>query len=135
MEVGATAGVLAGLCLKGVIVGERCPTCLRPWIEKTVVKRFKKPEPHEVTQYAREIGFILDGKRFCDYYESKGWVVGKSPMKNWKAAVKTWKGQATPDKLIQQGTTPEEKEKQMALKIKEQEDLKERLYQQRMGGA
>ena len=53
--------------------------------------RFKKPTPDEVTNYARKIGFILDGNQFCDYYESKGWVVGKAPMKVWQAAVRTWK--------------------------------------------
>jgi len=53
--------------------------------------RFVKPTPEEVTNYARKIGFILDGNQFCDFYESKGWMVGKSPMKVWQAAVRTWK--------------------------------------------
>ena len=53
--------------------------------------RFQKPTPDEVTNYARKIGFILDGNQFCDFYESKGWMVGKSPMKVWQAAVRTWK--------------------------------------------
>ena len=53
--------------------------------------RFQKPTPEEVTRYAYKIGFILNGNEFCDYYESKGWVVGKSPMKVWQAAVRTWK--------------------------------------------
>lgn len=53
--------------------------------------RFEKPTPSEVVSYARKIGFILDGNQFCDYYESKGWMVGKSPMKVWQAAVRTWK--------------------------------------------
>ena len=53
--------------------------------------RFQKPTPEEVTSYARKIGFILNGEEFCDFYESKGWMVGKSPMKVWQAAVRTWK--------------------------------------------
>ena len=53
--------------------------------------RFVKPTPEEVTVYAKSIGFNLDGERFYDYYESKGWMIGKSPMKNWQAAVRTWK--------------------------------------------
>ena len=35
--------------------------------------------------------YTLDGHRFCDHYTAKGWVVGKSPMKNWQAAVRTWR--------------------------------------------
>ena len=53
--------------------------------------RFTKPTPQEVTSYARDIGFKLDGQAFCDFYESKGWKVGKTPMKCWRAAVRTWK--------------------------------------------
>lgn len=51
----------------------------------------KRPTPEEVTTYAFFIGFKLNGEHFCDYYESKGWLVGKAPMKDWKAAVRTWK--------------------------------------------
>jgi hypothetical protein len=53
---------------------------------------FQKPTPAEVTEYAKSKGIQLDGEVFCSFYESKGWVVGKSPMKSWKAAVTgTWK--------------------------------------------
>jgi hypothetical protein len=54
-------------------------------------KKFVRPTPEEVTAYAKEISFELDGQKFCDYYESKGWTVGRHPMKNWKACVRTWK--------------------------------------------
>lgn len=53
--------------------------------------RFKPPTPAEVTAYARSINFNLDGEEFCAFYESKGWLVGRTPMVNWKAAVVTWK--------------------------------------------
>lgn len=53
--------------------------------------RFQKPTPQEVTEYAKTIGYDLNGSRFCDFYESKGWRVGNSPMKSWQAAVRTWK--------------------------------------------
>lgn len=59
-------------------------------------QRFKKPTPKEVTDYARSIGFTLDGGQFCDFYESKGWKVGKTPMKDWRAAVRTWKRTSKP---------------------------------------
>ena len=31
-----------------------------------------------------------NAQRFVDFYECKGWMVGKNKMKNWKAAVRTW---------------------------------------------
>ena len=54
-------------------------------------KRFKKPKADEVFEYAKSIGFAVDGQSFCDFYQSKGWTVGKSAMKDWKAAVRTWR--------------------------------------------
>jgi hypothetical protein len=53
-------------------------------------RKFVKPSPAEVTDYGRSIGYEIDGAAFTDFYEAKGWVVGKSPMKDWKAAVRTW---------------------------------------------
>ena len=50
-----------------------------------------KPTPAEVKEYAKTIDFDLDGEGFVDFYQSKGWLVGKSPMKDWQAAVRTWK--------------------------------------------
>ena len=50
-----------------------------------------KPTPQAVTDYAKSIDFELDGEAFCDFYLSKGWLVGKAPMKDWQAAVRTWK--------------------------------------------
>ena len=32
----------------------------------------------------------IDAENFLDFYESKGWMVGKNKMKDWKAAVRTW---------------------------------------------
>jgi hypothetical protein len=32
----------------------------------------------------------VDADAFVDFYESKGWLVGKNKMKDWKAAVRTW---------------------------------------------
>lgn len=41
-------------------------------------------------EYCRERDKGVDGEEFWNFYESKGWVVGKAPMKNWKASVGTW---------------------------------------------
>lgn len=53
-------------------------------------RKFVKPSPDEVREYCREKGYTIDADRFCDHYESNGWVIGKAPMKDWKAAVRTW---------------------------------------------
>lgn len=55
-----------------------------------VPKRFVPPTPEEVNTYCRERNNGIDGSEFCDFYTSKGWKVGKNPMKDWKAAVRTW---------------------------------------------
>lgn len=54
-------------------------------------KRFQIPSPDQVEEYAESLGYRLDARAFCDFYATKGWVVGKSPMKDWRAAVRTWK--------------------------------------------
>lgn len=52
--------------------------------------RFQKPTIEEIRQYCLEKGYNVDAEQFFNFYESKGWVVGKSPMKNWRAAICTW---------------------------------------------
>ena len=53
---------------------------------------FQKPTPLEVEEYAKSIAFALDGSAFCDYYEARGWKYkGGVAMKDWRAAVRTWK--------------------------------------------
>ena len=60
--------------------------------EKTVKikRRFQKPTVEEVGAYCRQRQNRVDATRFCNRYESKGWMVGKSKMVDWKAAVRTW---------------------------------------------
>lgn len=53
-------------------------------------KSFKKPSKEEISTYINEKGFQISSARFFDFYESKGWMVGKNKMKDWKAAVRTW---------------------------------------------
>lgn len=53
-------------------------------------KKFKPPTLEEVRAYIRERGSDVDAERFIDYYESVGWKVGRNPMKDWRAAVRTW---------------------------------------------
>ena len=50
----------------------------------------KRPTLEDVKAYCQERGNRVDPERFIDYYTSNGWKVGKNPMKDWKAAVRTW---------------------------------------------
>jgi len=52
---------------------------------------FIRPTAEQINEYSKEIGFTLDGSQFIDHYEARGWLIGKNPMKDWKAAVRTWK--------------------------------------------
>ncbi len=61
--------------------------------EKVVVEkapRFCPPTVDEVKAYCLEKNYTVDAESFCDFYESKGWFVGKNKMKSWQAAVRTW---------------------------------------------
>jgi len=60
-------------------------------IENKKVARFQKPTLLELKTYMLEIGMADVSEKWFDYYESNGWLVGKNKMKNWKAAVRTWK--------------------------------------------
>jgi hypothetical protein len=51
---------------------------------------FKKPMICDIKNYCDERKNSIDPEHFFDYYESKGWRVGNSPMKDWKACVRTW---------------------------------------------
>ena len=53
-------------------------------------KRFTPPSLEDVRSYCQERKNNVDAERFVSYYESVGWKVGKNPMKDWKACVRTW---------------------------------------------
>ena len=71
--------------------------------------RFVKPTVEEVAAYIKEKGFTISAQRFVDGNQQKGWIIGaKTPMKDWKAAVRTW--QANEDSGVfkkQSPSTPE----------------------------
>ena len=52
--------------------------------------RFSAPSVDEVRDYCRERGNSIDAETFVDFYASKGWKVGNSPMKDWQSAIRTW---------------------------------------------
>lgn len=53
-------------------------------------RQFVPPSIQEVREYCIGRGKGIDAEQFVDFYASKGWKVGNSPMKDWKAAVRTW---------------------------------------------
>jgi hypothetical protein len=52
--------------------------------------RFTPPTVEEVDAYCKERGNRVNAQRFVDFYAAKGWKIGQNPMKDWKAAVRTW---------------------------------------------
>lgn len=61
--------------------------------------RFRAPSPAEVSEYAQQFAtdkgldlnaLDFDPERFVDFYAQKGWMVGRSRMKDWKATVRNW---------------------------------------------
>lgn len=53
-------------------------------------KSFVKPTIDEIALYMDERNMNNVSQRFYDFYESKGWMIGKNKMKDWKASVRTW---------------------------------------------
>jgi len=58
--------------------------------DKAKSKRFVKPTLNDLEHYCIERNNKVDIQKFFNYYESNGWKVGKNPMKDWRAAVRTW---------------------------------------------
>lgn len=58
--------------------------------DKQKIGKFKPPTHEELKAYLLEKALNIDADQFIDFYESKGWYVGKNKMKCWKAAVRTW---------------------------------------------
>ena len=57
---------------------------------KPTQSRFTKPTLEEVREYCQSRKNSVDPQKFLDHYESNGWRVGKNPMRNWQASVRTW---------------------------------------------
>lgn len=52
--------------------------------------RFVPPTVDEIKEYCLERNNNVDAEKFYDFYQAKGWMVGKNKMKDWKAAIRTW---------------------------------------------
>lgn len=55
-------------------------------------KQFQKPTIDEIAAYCEQRRNGVAPQKFFDFYESKGWKVGKNAMVDWKAAVRNWEG-------------------------------------------
>jgi len=71
---------------------------------RTQKATFVKPTLKEVEDYCKERNNSVDAQKWFDHYEANGWRVGKNPMRDWQAAVRTWErngvGQQQPHKPI-----------------------------------
>ena len=76
--------------------------------ENYTKESFHKPTFEEVEAYCQERQNGIDAEQFIDYYESKGWMIGKNKMKDWKASVRTWeRNRKNKPKAIKPNPVPE----------------------------
>ena len=67
-------------------------------VKKETAPRFQPPAVEDVAEYCKQRRNGVDAQQFVNFYTSKGWMVGKNRMRDWKAAVRTWEakdGKAT----------------------------------------
>ena len=86
-------------------------------------KNFNPPTVEEVTVYCQERGNYVDPESFVNYYESKGWMIGKNKMKDWKAAVRTWEAN---DK--KKGLVPQKNKKMSEIRLANQSEEEKRQF-------
>lgn len=66
--------------------------------EQKRVGRFTPPTVKEVKDVIKEKGYHVNAETFFNFYESKGWMVGKNKMKNWTAALAQWNSRERAEK-------------------------------------
>lgn len=76
--------------------GHSIDTISKDTYSKDSIGRFTPPTYDEVKNYCDERTNLVDVQRFVDFYASKGWMVGKNKMKDWRAAVRTWEKSSAP---------------------------------------
>lgn len=59
-------------------------------------RRFAPPSVDDVRDYCKEKNYTFDPEQFVAFYESKGWKVGRNPMKSWQASCTTWQKRQQP---------------------------------------
>ena len=64
--------------------------------------RFAPPSPTDLKNYISSNNYLINAETFLNFYESKGWMVGKNKMKDWKAAVRQWHSRNKPTKTTKE---------------------------------
>ena len=100
-------------------------------------ERFEIPTLDEVKSYCQERNNGVDAERFIDFYASKGWKVGNQPMKDWRAAVRTWERSSasapvTMEKVTFGGYQTEREQKEYEAAYRQAELTKQRLAERVM---
>jgi len=62
--------------------------------------RFVPPTREQVEAYCAKVGSGVCAQRFVDFYASKGWMVGSSPMRDWRAALRSWRTDGQPEAQV-----------------------------------
>ena len=99
-------------CSRNPIQSESNPNTNARGADAPARPRFVKPTVEEIAAYCREGGYGIDAQHFWDYYQGNGWKVGKNPMQDWKATVRSWARREGKDK---QQTAPAAKVSPIAL--------------------
>lgn len=73
-----------------VNVNEECKSKLESKLESKSKSKFTPPTLQQVKNYCQERVNNVNPDKFINYYQANGWKVGKNPMKDWKACVRTW---------------------------------------------
>lgn len=75
--------------------------------DKKESRNFVPPSLSEVKAYCQERNNGINPQHFIDFYASKGWMIGKNKMKDWKAAVRTWEQRHEGGKVNDENAKPE----------------------------
>lgn len=102
----ANRGLTETIAIAGTDVARGDAAGGTPVTDETRRAKFKPPTVDEVRAYCLERSNGIDPQLFVDSYTSKGWLVGKSPMRDWKAAVRTWERNGNPSGRSQSSAAP-----------------------------
>lgn len=84
------AGTSENKAEQTAVINDKCKMINDIKKENIKEKRFVPPSVDEVREYITEKGLKVNAESFVDFYASKGWLVGKNKMKDWRAAVRNW---------------------------------------------
>jgi len=82
-------------------------------------KKFIPPTLQQITDYIKENDYNVSAYKFLNYYQSNGWKVGKNPMKDWQAAVRSWNS-----KDVESKAKPDETKISKAFRVAQELGLK-----------